>query len=467
MSPVFPGHKVGVIGFGRSGQALTDVLLARGLEVMVCDQRDNLELPEYLQEAKDRGQLFWNIPCDFQRLESFADWLAVSPGVSMKSSPWNEISVPILGEVEVAYRLTELPIIAITGTNGKSTTTSLIGQALAERALVGGNIGNPLVSLVTQNHPEAEYVVAEVSSFQLETIVDFHPRIAIVTNITSDHLDRHPTVADYVAAKKRVLEHLFEGDAVILSADNSYTHQLADELQSLPKAPRVLTFSVEKQVDNGAFFADDKVHFVQDGLLLDSVTSDLALFDTTSGRLNAMAAMLACRLTGLTNEAIVAGWSNFKPLHYRMEPVGQYGGLRFINDGKATNIGAVLESVRSYRDQPLVLIAGGKDKGGDFGEIIQELSPKSFVFLMGEAAPRFEQSCIGLGWTRYQVTQEPDRHKVFEKILEQLSLLGFSEGVVLFAPGCSSFDQYDSAEQRAEIFSVEVSRWIEQQKEAL
>lgn len=472
-----------VLGLGKSGVAAANHLLHKGETLILSDQRDRASLEasplwEALAalEARFPDQIEWALGGHPIELLERCERVVVSPGASLHHPFLSEArrqGRPLVGEMELAWLACPSPLIAVTGTNGKSTTCTVLGEILGERAVVGGNIGTPLLELVEALPASVDWVVAEVSSFQLETVHDFHPKVAILTNITPDHLDHHKDLEEYHVAKSRMFARMGEADVAIFCADDEGARRMAAELAggALPRwlegfpapnrepIPRLLTYSTRGPVEDGAAFLEEGgerwVARFRGGAAEKLFVWDFPGLPGEHMESNGLAAVLGALEAGASISEIQAGLRRFQPLHYRMELSGEIDGVKFINDSKATNIASALSSVRSFRG-PLCAIVGGKDKGVDYTELAQGLADSGArIYLVGEAAEPIGR-CLGdIGYANVE------RSGRLEAALPAAQrFLGSSGGTVLLAPACSSFDQFKSAEHRGEEFDRLVKELI-------
>lgn len=440
-----------VIGLGRSGQAVSEVLRSRGAGVWAVDEKPRAELAQTIAKLESLGARY--VAPD--RIETLTDLTCavLSPGVPLNGPLVRKIqakNVPVYSEIEVAYRLCKAPIIAVTGTKGKSTTASLIGhlmQHAGRDARVGGNIGNPLILEAIAAPPES-WVVAEVSSFQLETIRSFHPRISVILNISADHLDRYHSMDEYVEAKYRIFANQNEHDAFIANLDDETLAPLHWHSGEARVRAKQMWFTL----------GDDSRHatmYLRDGALTYSpVTgdprpvqianrSDIPLAGLHNVQ-NVMAASLAALAAGIEPQKLRDAIRSFNPMSHRMQPVGEVEGVLYVDDSKATNPGAVIAALRSY-DKPIVLIAGGKPKNTDFtdlGRIVDERARA--IVVIGEAADE-----IAAHVYRTPVT----RAASMEDAVRAAQALAQPGDVVLLSPACASFDMFESAEDRGQKFT--------------
>jgi UDP-N-acetylmuramoylalanine--D-glutamate ligase len=432
------GQRILVLGLGVSGRSAADFCAARGARVLAADERP-AEAMEGLAELDTRverqlGRSFPD-PADF-------DLVVPSPGVPRER--YRDRARRVWGDVELLYRALAVPIVAITGTNGKSTTTLLVEamlRAAGLRACAAGNLGAPALGLVGQ---ALDLAVLEVSSFQLETIETFRPRVAVILNITPDHLDRHGSFEAYAAAKARILAHQQPEDAAVLNFDDPAVRALADGAHA-----RVLPFRTAGPLERGAWLdagaialrlgESPPVRLATDGLRLPG----------PHNRENAVAALAAAAAAGAEPEKAIAGLAGFAGLPHRAEEVGRVCGVTFVDDSKATNPGAALRSLLGF-PSPLVWIAGGRDKGLDFRELAEAAGERvRAAVLIGEAAAALERALAG----------RVDLHRAasLEEAVRCAAGLAAAGDVVLLSPACASHDQFRSFEERGERFRAAVA----------
>lgn len=446
------GKRVVVVGAARSGIAAAELLATRGARVTLADVKH--ELPDQPRLAS------LGVDCALgphdPRAFAGADLIVLSPGVPARQPAFDRARrarVPILGEVELASRLLQGRIVAITGTKGKSTTTTLVGRMLRAAGLparTSGNIGAPLSAEVEASTPETIHVV-EVSSFQLETTSTFHPWIAALLNLSPDHLDRHANLREYTAAKARVFSNQGPNDHVVLNADDAPAMKLAARKAT---APRRL-FSVERVLDEGVFLRDGWI--VERG----PGPSETPLLPVSEVKLlgrhllsDVAAASAVARLAGATPEAVRAAVGSFTGLEHALEPVMTVAGILFVNDSKATNVDAARRAIESF-DGPLVPIIGGRFKGGDLRDLIPALAGRAkAVVAIGEARPVVHQALEG-------AVAVVEAVSMAEAVRAALAASP-PGGTVLLAPACSSFDMFSDYAERGRVFKREVARLAEE-----
>ena len=440
--------KVLVVGLARSGVAAARFSAARGAVVTVTDRAPEAKLAAQVAKLDGCARL----ELGGHRLESFtgADLIVMSPGVPElpETQAARRAGVEVVAEIELAYRFLDPQaiLLAVTGTNGKSTTTSLLGAICAEHGptFCGGNLGNPLIEAVDgpANVPGG-YVVAEVAGFQLETASTFRPRVAIGLNITEDHLDRYGTMEVYGAMKNRVFAWQGESDHAIANGEDPRVVAGARASRA-----RVWEFSSRRPVEAGAYLEGSEIVLT---LGERYPIGDLVIVGTHNLE-NAMSAYLAARLVGVPPEAIRAAAKSFRPLPHRMELVGDKDGVRYYDDSKGTNVGAVAAALDGF-PRPVVLIAGGKDKGGSYDPMIRALERCArAVVLIGEATPIIEGALARAG-VGFPVVRAGD----MDDAVRTARGLAQSGDAVVLSPACSSYDMFQNFEHRGRVFREAVA----------
>jgi UDP-N-acetylmuramoylalanine--D-glutamate ligase len=348
--------------------------------------------------------------------------------------------ITVWSEIGLAYRFLEGKLIGITGSNGKTTTTTLVHHILkigAMRAYLAGNVGTPLISEV-EKMDVGSVAVAELSSFQLELIEKFRPNIGALLNLTPDHLDRHKTMEAYAAAKARIFENQTELDAAILNADDAASAKYA------PKKPQVFWFSRKKHVTNGACLQGEEIVVVHDGKEEPVMRSAEIPLAGAHNLENALAAVIIARLAGVDAASIAKAVKSFAGVEHRLEFVADIRGVRYYNDSKATNVDATLKALEAFPGRILVIL-GGKDKGSDYTVLQKPLRERAILaLLIGAAADKIEKQIAG--------SVAIERAGILERAVEAASLAARSGDVVLLAPACASFDQFENYEHRGRVF---------------
>jgi len=437
------GKRVTVVGLARSGIAACKVLAERGARVLATDRSPRERLRGELATLEAHGV---RIEAGVHRPESFleADLIVVSPGVPTELDLLGlarSRGVPIWGEVELASRLTRARFLGITGTNGKSTTTSLLGamlEAAGFPTVVAGNIGTALCEVVTRL-TAAHWVVAELSSFQLETIVAFRPHVAVLLNLAPDHLDRYPDLAGYYAAKARIFLNQTAEDYAVLNADDPTTLEWAREIRAQPRL-----FSRTRTLGDGAFVRDDHLVVRSAGRPEAACGVGEIRIQGLHNLENSLAAAAAAAAIGAPVGAIGAALRQFPGLPHRLELVAEVDGVRYVNDSKGTNVGAVVKSLEGYRGG-VILLAGGKDKGGDFRPLrpLLETRVKTLI-LLGQARDAIRSHLAG--------ACPMEEAASMQAAVARAGEIGVAGDTVLLSPACASFDMFRDFEERGEVF---------------
>jgi UDP-N-acetylmuramoylalanine--D-glutamate ligase len=435
--------RVLVVGLGKSGVASALFLKSRGARVTVSDSKPEAELRDEILLLLEHG-ITVETGGHGERTFRGQDLIVVSPGVPIDAPQLvqaRNLGELLIGEIELAARFLAGPIVAITGANGKTTTTSLAGEIIAAgkfSTLVGGNIGTPAIGLVDQAGPTT-WTVLEVSSFQLETIVEFRPRIAVILNITPDHLDRHKTFYNYVNAKARIFENQRAEDFSVLNADEPTTAGLADRTRA-----QLYWFSRKKEVERGAFVRGANIYF-RDGHG-DHEIMPLAEVGLKGAHNleNILAGISIGMLVGCKPEQIRQAVRNFKAVEHRLEFVARFAGVDYYNDSKATNVDATIKALESFPAN-IHLILGGKDKGSDYTVLHDLLRERvKRLYTIGAAAEKIE--------SQIKDAAEIDHAETLENAVRRASAAAVAGDVILLAPACASFDQFQSYEHRGRVF---------------
>jgi UDP-N-acetylmuramoylalanine--D-glutamate ligase len=439
--------RVLVVGLGKSGVASALFLRSRGARVTVSDAKPEAELRDEILLLLEHGVTV-ETGGHGDRTFRGQDLIVVSPGVPVDAPQLvqaRSLGEPVIGEVELAAHFLSGQIVAITGANGKTTTTSLAGEIIAAgkfSTLVGGNIGTPAISFVDETGP-ATWSVLEVSSFQLETIVEFRPRIAVILNITPDHLDRHKTFDNYVNTKARIFENQQANDFTVLNADDATTARLSERTRA-----QVFWFSRKKEIEKGAFVRGAQIYF-RDGRHERQILP-LAEVSLKGGHNleNVLAGVSIGMVVGCQPEQIRDAVRNFKAVEHRLEFVARVASVDYYNDSKATNVDASIKALESFPAN-VHLILGGKDKGSDYS-VLQELLRERVkrVYTIGAAAAKIESQIQGAA--------EIEHAETLENAVRRASEIAVEGDVILLAPACASFDQFQSYEHRGRVFKETV-----------
>lgn len=439
------GKKVLVVGLGKSGLAAALFLRHKGAQVTVSDVRSAEALAKDIPALIEEGIA---VEAGGHGLLTFRrqDLIVVSPGVPMDTPELVQVrkfGLPVIGEIELAAHYLHGHVLAITGSNGKTTTTTLCGEILKAGKLptqVGGNIGVPVIALVEDSRDDG-WSVLEVSSFQLETAYEFHPQIAVILNITPDHLDRHGSFENYQAAKERIFARQTAEDALVLNADDEVTKSAAARAKS-----RVFWFSRTRVVRQGAF--------VQNGVILFRLTdqssgepvlkvAEIPLKGTHNVE-NVLAAVCAARLAGVDAETIRMAVMNFQAVEHRLEFVVTLNGVDYYNDSKATNVDASMKAIAAFPGG-IHLILGGKDKNSDYRQMRALLQERvKAVYTIGAAAEKIH--------THIEGAVPVVSAGTLEEAITRAAAAAQPGEIVLLAPACSSFDQFENYEHRGRVF---------------
>ena len=444
-----------VAGLGKSGAAAAAFLRSRGAAVTVTDAAAESSLGAVAAEMRAMGvslELGGHNPASFES----ADLIVISPGVPHTIAPVQRAAargVPVIGEIELAWRFVREPIVAVTGTNGKTTVTLMVGEMLrhsGRRPFVGGNIGTPLIDYVRSGQT-ADTVVVEISSFQLDTIRTFRPGVGVLLNITEDHMDRYPDFAAYARSKARIFENQTSGDIAVLNGSDPIVRSACRGISG-----RRHVYGIDPMDRQPP---EDGAHISGGAIRCRVAARSEAVFDLSrvkfTGRHNlenACAACLAALTAGGSATGIQAALNRFRTPAHRLELVATVRGVRYVNDSKATNVNAVSRALESF-DSPVVLIMGGRDKGSRFNGLRDPLRRRvRKLILMGEAAPALAAALDGAA--PMEIVADMD-----EAVMAAAGYARPGE-VVLLSPGCSSFDRYDSYAERGHIFATAVKKRV-------
>jgi UDP-N-acetylmuramoylalanine--D-glutamate ligase len=437
------GKRVLVVGLGRSGVASALFLKSQGARVTVSDVKSPEQLREEIPVLLDHG-IAVETGGHGERTFQNQDLIVVSPGVPADAEPLMQargLGQPVIGEIQLAAEFLKGNIVAITGSNGKTTTTTLIGEILAAcgaKTLVGGNIGTPAISLVERSSPDT-VTVLEVSSFQLETVRSFRPKIGIVLNVTPDHLDRHRTFAAYVDAKARLFENQQSEDFSVLNADDPTCVELAGRTRA-----QVFWFSRKHEVAQGAYVHKGEVLFRRAGAQQEVMLASEIPLKGAHNLENVLAAVCAGVLMGCEASKIAGAIRHFKAVAHRLEYVATVRGVEYYNDSKATNVDATIKALESFPGN-IHLILGGKDKGSDYTVLNDLLRHRvKSVYTIGTAAEKIQSQIKGATGIVPAGTMDA--------AVKQAAASAEPGDVVLLAPACASFDQFQNYEHRGSVF---------------
>ncbi len=436
------GKKIVVIGMGKTGIATARFLGKQGAKVIVTDEQPVDQWgKEFEQIAKEKWLEIggYNI-----RILTGACIVVPSPGVPPHNALLVEAlkkNIPVMSEIEIAYRFLKVPVVAITGTNGKTTTTNLLGeifQQSGKKTFVGGNIGNPLIEYVEGSQQE-DFVVAEISSFQLQWIEKFQPFISVMLNITCDHINYHGSFADYRRIKTRIFANQTKNEFAILNAADP----ALEEMDRIINA-QVMKFSSKRVLQKGICIKKNNMVFRMPGVTEEQYPLGIINIPGLHNVENVMAAIMAARLCGCSQDDIIKAVGAFRGLPHRIEFAGEKHSVKFYDDSKGTNVGSVLRALETF-DKPVILLLGGRDKDGNFESLRPLLQTKTKkVFLFGEARDRIA-SLIG--------EDKPVMKNAKLKDAVENAYKDAQPGdVVLLSPGCASFDEFADYKERGDYF---------------
>jgi len=435
--------RVLVVGLGKSGVASALFLKGRGARVTVSDTKSPDQLRDEIPILLDHG-IAVETGGHGERTFRGQDLIVVSPGVPVDAPPLVQARAagePVIGEIELAAQNLLGPVVAITGSNGKTTTTTLAGEILAAGGLpvaVGGNIGTPAISLVEGASRET-VIVLEVSSFQLETIQTFRPKVAVVLNITHDHLDRHRTFQTYVDAKARIFENQQSDDFAVLNEDDPTCRTLRDRTRA-----EVFWFSRKQEVQSGAWVRDGKILFRDSSGQREIMPVNEIPLKGAHNVENVLAGVCAGALMGCEPANIRKAIQEFKAVEHRLEYVATIKGVEYFNDSKATNVDATIKALESF-PKNIHLILGGKDKGSDYtvlNDLLRERVKR--VYTIGAAAEKIESQIKGAA--------EVVHAETLDNAIRRAAVVAQAGDIVLLAPACASFDQFQSYNHRGRVF---------------
>jgi UDP-N-acetylmuramoylalanine--D-glutamate ligase len=449
------GKHVVVVGMAKTGVAAAEFLVRQGALVTVSEIKTEGELGTTPQRLRSLGA---KVEVGVHSPETFlsGDLIVLSPGVNPAILPLEQArakGIPLVSEVELASWFLNPPLIAVTGTNGKSTTTALIGHLLSgggKRVFVGGNIGTPLTEYLLREE-EADYIVAEISSFQLEAIVSFRPWIALLLNLGEDHLDRHPTLASYAAVKARIFLNQGAKDWAVVNNDDAIVRSLIPQIEA-----RLLPFGRKGNGETGVWLEDARTVVCRGiGKKEERFSLERVKIRGMHNVENIMAAIGAALICGVPPTEIQQSLDSFEGLEHRLEWVGEWNGVNVYNDSKATNVASTLTALMSL-DEPIILLAGGRDKGGDYSLLREPIKERvKALILMGEAREKMQGA--------------------FQDLLPCHLVGGMEEGVrlarslaregdvILLSPACSSFDMFKDYQDRGRIFKEIVMKLAEEE----
>lgn len=438
--------KVLIVGMGNSGKAAAQAMIKLGADVSVQDNKteDSMD-PQLLAFLKDK-----NVTCYLNRVPEDMgqfDILIISPGVSPELEfigKAQEVGVEIIGELEIAYQVGHGKYVAITGTNGKTTTTTLVGEiykAAGRKTYVVGNIGVAVISKALSAEQDS-WLVTETSSFQLETINEFRPEVSAILNLTPDHLDRHKTMENYGGAKARIFENQTSDQYCVVNYDDKTCYELAESCNA-----RVVPFSRKEELDFGAFVKDGTIVIrKEDGSLVEFCRADELNIPGAHNLENALAACAIAYFGGIEAEVITEVLKSFMGVEHRIEFCGEIDGIRFVNDSKGTNPDAAIKAIEAMKEN-IILIAGGYDKNASFDEFVAAFDGRvKALTLLGKTATKIKEAAERAGFTNSIILKDMDA------CVKEAYRIASPGDVVLLSPACASWDMYTSFEQRGRHF---------------
>lgn len=435
--------KVLILGAGISGLGAAHVLLRHGAEVLISDLKDTIKDKKEKAALEEQGAQFCFGPQTTALLDG-VDTVVVSPVIPRENgvvSAALERNIPVISEVELAYQVTKAQILAITGTNGKTTTTTLLGSMLSHSGkpfALAGNLGISL-SREAELLPDTGWIAAEVSSFQLEFIKTFQPKAAVILNITPDHLERHHTMEAYVAAKARIFENMDETDCVLLNAEDPYTQKLREMAES---HTHVCLLSTEHEVEEGAYLEGDWLVIRRQGETIRLCRTEELQLKGKQNYQDVLAAAFLAHEGGVPTDIIISSMKTFTALPNRIEFVRKLDEVSYYNDSKATNTDAAIKGMEAF-EKPVLLIAGGYDKGTPLEDFMEEVKQHTKeLILLGAAAKRFESAAKSAGVSSIHLVKDMKEAVLLGR---ELAIPG---DVVILSPACSSFDMYHNMEER-------------------
>lgn len=444
-------NRILVVGTGISGISACDLLNSNGEKCVLFDSNDKLDeqaVRDKLETSQGIDIYFGEIPEDVYDTLKLA---VLSPGVPVDSAfviALKDRGIPVIGEVELAYRYDKGSLIAITGTNGKTTTTALTGKIMSDwhdKVFVVGNIGNPYTKEVSAS-TEDSISVAEISSFQLETIVEFKPHVSAILNITPDHLNRHHTIEKYIEAKEAVCRNQTPDDFLILNYEDEELRRFADTVDVQP-----VFFSSARVLNDGLYYKDGSIYLAQKGEAQKLIDADEMSIIGIHNMENAMAAIAIAYVFGVPMGSILKSVREFKAVEHRIEFVAEKNGVRYYNDSKGTNVDAAIKGIKAM-NRPTYLIGGGYDKGSEFDEWIEAFDGKvKKLVLIGATRNKIAECAKKHGFTDYEFAES------FKDAFDICVKNAKDGDSVLLSPACASWGMFDNYEQRGNIFKEYVN----------
>jgi len=438
------GKKFSILGAGRSGLAVARMLKKRRAKVFLSDLGSPEKFISLKQELEDIGVEYEFGENTHRVLD--ADVIVISPGVPLETpivQLARQKNIKIISEIELAYQFCEAPIVAVTGTNGKTTTTTLVGEIFKNagwNTFVAGNIGVPFTDIADQAKGEKSVVALEVSSFQLDTIDEFRPKVSALLNITPDHLDRYPSYEAYIQSKFRIVENQKGYDTFVYNHDDEVVRSFADTVSI-----KTLGFSLTTELKQGAYLKGNEVMISFGKERVSLIPKEEIGIPGPHNLMNAMAAALMARAMGIEYQVICDTLKSFKGVEHRIEFVREVDGAKFFNDSKATNVDSMFYALGSFKE-PIILIAGGKDKGNDYNQVKDLVSQHvKAIVTVGQGAQKLEE---------FFSAMKPVVSAGFsmEEAVLQAKKLAKPGDIVLLSPACASFDMFNNYEHRGKVF---------------
>ncbi len=440
------GKKVLIIGAAKSGIAAASFLVEMGAEVYLNDIR----LPEDIGKEEiallQRNGVKVLFGKHFSLRGFLPEFIIISPGVPLSIPPVLEAKskgIPVWSEIELAFRYCKAPVVAVTGTNGKTTTTALLGQMFSDRGIktfVGGNIGVPFISESNKLNAD-DLAVIEASSFQLETIELFKPKVAIILNLTPDHIDRHGSFEGYIKAKSQIFKNQENVDWLILNWDDHETKKLACQAKA-----RKMYFSRKEKLAEGCYVEDGIIKINREGKTIPIIATKNILIKGNHNVENVLAAAAAATIIGVEPKSLEKTLKTFPGVEHRLEKVLIHRGIEYVNDSKGTNPDASIKAIEAY-GCPIILIAGGKNKGSDFTEYAHAIKKRvKKVILLGQAAAEIEKALKAIGYDQYINVSD------YQEAVKEACKAALPGDVVLLSPACASWDMFNNYEERGRLF---------------
>lgn len=434
-----------VVGAGKSGLAAALFLQQKGASVTLTDTKGFDELMPSIQGLADKG-IGLALAGQYPAITNF-HLVVASPGVPLTSPPLAAAlatQIPVIGELELAFRFANAPMVAITGTNGKTTTTTLMGKILVEANisnLVAGNIGLPLIQQV-EDYQRDDLIVAEVSSFQLETIQTFRPRVAAILNITPDHLDRHHTMENYLNAKAAIFSNQMPTDFTVLNYDDPITASLAKKTMG-----QVIFFSSRHTLEQGVCIQDDNIVVTMDGVATEIFPVRKLHIPGEHNLENVLAAVACSYALGIALKPLRRSLATFQGVAHRLATVAEIDGVRYVNDSKGTNPEATMRALQAF-NAPIILIAGGMNKGSNFDQLARVIKERvRLLILLGQHSAQIQQAVAKVGFKQYISVA------TYQEAVQLAHQQAKAGEVVLLSPACASWDMFKNYQQRGDLFS--------------